>query len=150
MVSAEEPRIVHKDDELLVLFKPPGLPTTAPDAGDCLVSRALRLDPQAPRLHPSSRLDAEVSGLVTFARTKRATHVLLRARQEGRYRRRYMGLTLNGLSDEPGHGVWEGSIGIDPADPRRRLADAGRGQKEAEKNWRKEAEIKTGRAKRRL
>ena len=69
--------IVHRDAELLVVNKPSGLPTTSPDGGDCLVARVHELDPDAPRLHPTSRLDAEVSGLVTFARTARATEALL-------------------------------------------------------------------------
>ena len=127
----EVPSIVHQDDELLVLFKPSGLPTTAPDEGDCLVARAKILDPGAPRLHPSSRLDAEVSGLVTFARTKRATRTLILAREQRRYARRYLGLAFITEADVPTAGVWRGRVGIDPADSRRRVVDAGRAQKEA-------------------
>ena len=52
--------VVHRDPHLLVLSKPPRLPTTHPSGGDCLVRRATALDPDAPHLHASSRLDAEV------------------------------------------------------------------------------------------
>src|SRR6266545_3893474 len=75
-----EPRVVHRDDDLLVIDKPSGLPTTSPDGVNCLASWAREHDPDAPRLHASSRLDAEVTGLVTFARTSRAIQQLTAAR----------------------------------------------------------------------
>lgn len=142
--KVEPTRVVHRDRHLLVLYKPTGIPTTAPDDGPCLVREAERLDPDASRLHPSSRLDAEVSGLVTFARTKRGTHALIEARRDGAYGRRYLGITL----EQPGFaarcGRWTASIGIDPADPRRRLADSGRAQKEAETVFRPRSLIDSG------
>ena len=113
--------IVHRDDALLVLAKPSGLPTTSPDPReDCLVRRAAKLDPDAPRLHPTSRLDAEVSGLVTFARTKEANQAILAARREGRYGRLYLAIATT--APTPPGGRWSWAIGIDPRDPRRRRA----------------------------
>lgn len=117
--ASDEVRVAHRDDELLVLYKPPGLPTTAPERGESLAELAPSIDPRAPRLHPSSRLDAEVSGLVTFARTRRATKALLRARRQGRYGRTYLGLATG--APEPEQGRWQEAIGIDPTDPRRRV-----------------------------
>jgi 23S rRNA-/tRNA-specific pseudouridylate synthase len=118
---SEPPSIVHRDAELLVLDKPSGLPTTSPDpTEECLVRWAERLDPHAPRLHPSSRLDAEVTGLVTFARTRSATERLLQARERGTYHRTYLCLVQSAPSEPTG--TWSWSIGIDPRDPRRRLA----------------------------
>lgn len=114
-----EPRVVFRDEALLVLSKPSGLPTTSPDEGDCLVRRALTLDPDAEHLHPTSRLDAEVTGLVTFARTRAANRDLLEARKRGAYRRLYLALVLADPADER----WEGAIGIDPRDPRKRRVD---------------------------
>jgi 23S rRNA-/tRNA-specific pseudouridylate synthase len=111
--------IVHRDAELLVVNKPSGLPTTSPDGGDCLVSRVRELDPDAPRLHPTSRLDAEVSGLVTFARTARATEALLEARRAHAYGRTYLALVTNAPADDEGR--WELPIAVDPRDRRRRL-----------------------------
>src|SRR5688500_9154694 len=115
-------RIVHQDEHLLVLEKPPGIPTTSPDGRNCLVEVAQRLDPKAPRLHASSRLDAEVSGLCTFARTTRAIQALLAARRAGAYRRLYHAITL--LAPPDASGRWTAAIAIDPAEPRRRIAVA--------------------------
>jgi len=114
--------IIHRDDELLVLHKPSGLETTSPSGGDCLVTRAKALDPRAPRLHPSSRLDREVSGLVVFARTAAATRLLLEARAKGAYHRFYVGLAA--AAPHPSTGRWSTLLGIDPGDPRRRVVVA--------------------------
>jgi len=115
-------RVVHRDRELLVLEKPAGLPTTSPDDGPSLVALAHELDPSAPRLHPTSRLDSDVTGLVTFARTARATRALTEARASGRYARCYVALVA-GVVAEAG-GTWTDAIGLDPRDARRRVAVA--------------------------
>jgi 23S rRNA-/tRNA-specific pseudouridylate synthase len=128
-----EPYIVHRDEHLLVLYKPPGLATTAPGSGPCLVQRAQDLDPSAPRLHASSRLDAEVSGVVTFARTRVATRALLEARQAKAYHRRYVAIAPCS-DDRLSDGEWTGAVGICPSDPRRRLVDGGKAQKSA-RTW---------------
>jgi 23S rRNA-/tRNA-specific pseudouridylate synthase len=128
-VNADAPFIVHRDDHLLVLFKPAWLPTTHPRGGDCLVERAKVLDPDAPRLHATSRLDAEVTGLVTFARTKRANALLREAREAKRYHRLYLALTAAGALDTPAR--WEEPIAIDPADRRRRVVGEGDGAQRA-------------------
>ena len=120
--------VVHRDESLLVLCKPSGLPTTSPNAREAtLVKAAEALDPDAPNLHPSSRLDADVSGLVTFARTPQATRYLLDARERGQYRRAYVGLVERppaavaaGALGELDGGLLDGPIGLDPRDPRKR------------------------------
>ncbi|HEX7479716.1 MAG TPA: pseudouridine synthase [Polyangiales bacterium] len=114
------PRVVHRDDDLIVFDKPTGLPTTSPDGGRCLASLARGLDPQAVRMHPSSRLDAEVTGLVTFARSDRGIRALLHARGVGAYQRCYVGLCAS--APEPPTGELRWAIGKDPRDPRRRQA----------------------------
>jgi 23S rRNA-/tRNA-specific pseudouridylate synthase len=111
--------IVHKDAHLLVVDKPPGIPTTSPGEGDCLVRRVRKADPEAPALHPVSRLDAQVSGLVTFSRTREANRHLRDARASGAYRRLYLGLAA--APPSPPRGCWQTPIGIDPRDPRRRV-----------------------------
>lgn len=121
--------VVHQDAALLVLAKPSGLPTTTPDDSDCVVRRAQALDPRAPRLHATSRLDAEVSGLVTFARTPAAAEALRMARVEGRYGRRYVALTLTPPATD--EGVWDASIAVDPRDKRKRVAGPGAQEKHA-------------------
>lgn len=120
--------IVHRDEHLLVVLKPSGLATTSPDGGECLASRVVALDPEAPRLHPTSRLDAEVSGLVTFARTKLATEALLEARREHSYRRLYLALATRApklvgpeLVGPDEDDRWDFPIGVDPRDHRRRV-----------------------------
>lgn len=111
--------IVYRDEHLLVLDKPPRLPTTSPDGGDCLARRARELDPEAPKMHASSRLDRDVTGLVTFARTERAIRALLEARRSGRYRRLYLALVCGAPAQR---GSWEWPIAIDERDVRLRTA----------------------------
>jgi len=112
--------VAYRDEHLLVLVKPAGLPTTSPTGTDCLVALAHELDPRATRLHPTSRLDADVTGLVTFARTERATKTLLAARQAGNYARRYLAIATH--PPMPDAGTWAESIAIDQHNPRRRVA----------------------------
>jgi 23S rRNA-/tRNA-specific pseudouridylate synthase len=112
--------IVHRDRDLLVLWKPAGLPTTSPNGLDCLAALARELDPNAPRLHASSRLDAEVTGLVTFARSTDGIARLLAARKAGAYRRFYLALATH--PPTPPEGEWRWEIARDPRDPRRRCA----------------------------
>ncbi|MDQ3036960.1 MAG: pseudouridine synthase, partial [Myxococcota bacterium] len=118
--AAPEVGVAHEDEHLLVVLKPPGLPTTSPDPdAECLATIARRLDPRAPRMHASSRLDRDVTGLVTFAKTDRAIEALTSARREGRYARTYLAL-VSGAPE--GDGRWSWTIAIDPRDPTRRIA----------------------------
>jgi 23S rRNA-/tRNA-specific pseudouridylate synthase len=112
--------VLHRDAHLLVLCKPSGLPTTSPNDEDTLVRAAEALDPDAERLHPSSRLDAEVTGVVIFARTKQATEHLIEARARSRYRRGYLALT--GAAPTPPNGQWSAAIAFDARDRRKRAA----------------------------
>lgn len=112
--------MLYRDAELLALYKPSGLPTTSPDGKHCLTELAARIDPHAPQLHASSRLDAEVTGIVTFARTSQAIAALLDARKAGRYERYYLALASS--APEPPEGSWHWSIAKDPREPRRRIA----------------------------
>ena len=129
-------RVLHRDAHLLVLDKPSGLPTTRPGDGPSLVAVARALDPEAPRLHPSSRLDVEVSGVVTFARTEHATQWLLDARARGAYERTYLALVAR--APEPSAGEWVKPIGIDPRDRtlRRTVDGAAPGSKPARTSYR--------------
>ncbi|HEX4352905.1 MAG TPA: pseudouridine synthase, partial [Polyangiales bacterium] len=122
MVDASSLQVVHRDEHLLVLFKPSGLATTSPDGSGCLASLAREIDPDAARLHASSRLDADVTGLVTFARTDRAIAQLMAARAAGHYQRYYLGLAA--AAPDPSHGDWRGAIAKDPRNPRRRIIAA--------------------------
>ncbi len=92
--ASREVEVVYRDAHLLVLNKPAGLATTSPGDGPCLFDVARQLDPTARRLHPLSRLDTQVTGLVAFARTPEANRVALAARRDCTLRRCY---TENGL-----------------------------------------------------
>lgn len=125
-LAAASLRVVHRDAHYLALEKPPGIATTAPAGGPSLFALAAELDPRAERLHPLSRLDTQVSGLVVFARSVEANDRVLRARRAGRLQRRYLGLCA--APPSTAHGDWRWAIGIDPRDPRHRRAlapDAG-------------------------
>lgn len=112
--------VLYRDEHLLVLNKPVGIATTAPDGGESLFALAHLIDPSAPQLHPLSRLDTQVSGLVTFARTARCNHVAMEARKTGELRRRYLGITM--LAPSEAQGSYRFSIGIDLRDPKKRRA----------------------------
>ena len=120
MASETLPEVLYRDAHFLVLNKPSGIATTAPDGGPCLFATARALDPDAPQLHPLSRLDTQVSGIVVFARTERANARALMARRQGEFTRRYLGLAKVGaLADE---GEFRSAIALDPRDPKKRRA----------------------------
>lgn len=126
--ASEHPAVIHRDRHLLVVDKPAGLPTTAPDRHQpSLTAWALDLLGDERHAHPSSRLDALVSGLVTFTLTRHANHHLLAARRRGEYQRTYVGVTTSHFAGAPCDWTW--SIAIDPKDRKRRVAGSGRGER---------------------
>jgi tRNA pseudouridine32 synthase / 23S rRNA pseudouridine746 synthase len=116
---ASDIAVLHRDQHLLVLDKPVGLATTQPDGQASLFTLARVIDPRAPALHPLSRLDTQVSGLVTFARTSQANALALEARRTGQLRRAYLGIISGTLAQDEGDLHW--AIAIDPRDPRHRM-----------------------------
>lgn len=112
--------VLYRDEHLLVVAKPVGIATTAPEGGPSLFSLVQKLDAGAPQLHPLSRLDTQVSGIVAFARTELANRVALDARREGRIRRRYVALAT--VAPTPRSGEWTWSIALDARDARKRRA----------------------------
>lgn len=129
--------VLFRDGELFVVDKPPGIATTSPDGRQCLTEIAQRACRQAARVHPTSRLDRDVTGVVVFALTDRAIERTLAARREGQYARRYAALATGRLE---GEGRWEWPIAIDPSDRTHRIAlDEGqKGQREQEARTRYE------------
>jgi 23S rRNA pseudouridine1911/1915/1917 synthase len=115
--------ILAREGDVIAVDKPAGMPTIADHRGaaDALVTRVAReLDVDPSRVHPSSRLDRDVSGVVTFALSRRAAARLLEAREAGRYDRRYAAVALS--EPRPSHGQWAAPIGR-ARDPRLRRAD---------------------------
>ena len=124
-----EPTVVFRDDDLLVVDKPAGLPTTAPSKDDACLVRWVEERCSGVYAHPTSRLDSPVSGLVTFALSRAANQRLLRARRDGEYARVYLGITLHQLRVPSGS--WQWPISLDPRNRKQRVAGPGTGQKEA-------------------
>lgn len=135
-----EPRILFRDDDLLVVDKPAGLPTTAPSRGDACLVRWVEQQLPGVSAHPSSRLDSLVSGLVTFALRPSANRRLLDARRARAYERAYLGISLH--EPRPPSGRWEWAISLDRRDPRRRTAADGPGRREAASRYSVEARCK--------
>jgi 23S rRNA pseudouridine1911/1915/1917 synthase len=120
--EAPEPvRVIWREDDVVAVDKPAGMPTIADHGGAAhsLVAAAARaLGVDAGRLHPSSRLDRGVSGVVVFALTTAAAERLVRARSEGAYERRYVAIAAR--APEPARGLWDAAIGR-ARDPRLRM-----------------------------
>ena len=115
--------ILARTDDLVAVDKPAGTSTIADhrgatDALSFLVADALGLDPA--RIHPTSRLDRDVSGVVVFARTSEAAERLAEARSSGAYDRRYVAMAAR--APEPAEGTWNAAIGRH-RDPRLRKVE---------------------------
>jgi 23S rRNA-/tRNA-specific pseudouridylate synthase len=121
--AAADVRILHQGDGLLVVDKPVGMPTIPDLHGKshalvALAARAAGLPEKS--LHPTSRLDRDVSGVVTFATTPAAQKLLAEARDRGTYERRYVALAAT--APTPPNGTCEARIGR-AKDPRHRKVD---------------------------
>jgi 23S rRNA-/tRNA-specific pseudouridylate synthase len=121
-VRAASIQVLLQTPDLVAVAKPAGVPTI-PDHGGAahallaLVAAELGVDPA--RLHATSRLDREVSGVVFFALSPVASERLLRARATGAYERRYIAIASR--APEPDAGRWDVPIGR-ARDPRLRAA----------------------------
>jgi RluA family pseudouridine synthase len=114
-------RVLADEDGIVAVEKPSGCPTI-PDyhgsAHSLLATLAVTLGCAPADLHPTSRLDRDVSGVVVFARTREAADRMAQARKEGTYLRRYVAIACRG--PEPAKGAWEGAVGR-AKDPRKRV-----------------------------
>jgi 23S rRNA-/tRNA-specific pseudouridylate synthase len=116
-------RILAHQDDLVAADKPAGMPTIADQSGAAhtlaaAVARAIGVDPG--RLHATSRLDRDVSGVVVFALSPEAGERLRLAREAGAYTRRYVAIASH--RPTPDTGVWDTPIGR-AQDPRKRAPD---------------------------
>lgn len=69
-------RIVHADDQVVLVDKPAGLlsvPGKGEHLSDCMIARLQRIHPEALLVH---RLDLDTSGIMVFALTRHAQRVL--------------------------------------------------------------------------
>ncbi len=70
--TAEQPRLIHHDDQILLVEKPAGLlsvPGRGEDRADCLINRLRGAFPTVLLVH---RLDMDTSGIMVFALTPHA------------------------------------------------------------------------------
>jgi tRNA pseudouridine32 synthase/23S rRNA pseudouridine746 synthase len=84
-----ELRVIHLDDDLIVVDKPPGLlsvPGRGPDKQDCAVARVHVQCPEARVVH---RLDQATSGLLLFARHLQAQQAISAAFEQRRVAKTY-------------------------------------------------------------
>ncbi len=129
--------ILHEDDDLIVLDKPPGLVVhPAPGNQDGTLVNALlahcgeTLPGIGGERRPGivHRLDKDTSGLMVVAKTEAALAALSADFAARRIERAYLALCWGVLS--PARGELEGAIGRDPRD-RKRMAVVARGGKPA-------------------
>jgi 23S rRNA-/tRNA-specific pseudouridylate synthase len=113
-------RILARTRDLVLADKPAGIPTIGDHSGVAhslvaLVAGQTGVD--VSQMHPTSRLDRDVSGVVVFATTKVAARRLAEARGRAAYERRYVAIA----SREPvsSRGTWSANIGR-ARDPRLR------------------------------
>lgn len=121
--------IVHRDDDVLVVNKPPGL-VVHPGAGNAsgtLVNGLLHLEPALaalPRAGLVHRLDKDTSGVLIVARTPEAFKALTEAMARREIHREYQALCVGALS---GGGTIDEPIGRHPVD-RKKMAVHDRGR----------------------
>ncbi|WP_299360583.1 pseudouridine synthase [uncultured Paracoccus sp.] len=86
----EPPRLIHDDDQILVVEKPAGLlsvPGRGPDRADCLIARLGRAFPTVLLVH---RLDLDTSGIMVFALTPHAQRHLGRQFEQRQVKKTYI------------------------------------------------------------
>ncbi|MDP9000203.1 MAG: RluA family pseudouridine synthase [Myxococcota bacterium] len=131
----DEPLLVlAQTRDLIAVDKPAGISTIADHAGAAHTLVALvarRLGRREAEIHPTSRLDRDVSGVVVFACTPAAARRLKDARKAGTYQRHYVAIAASTPSDE--RGTWNAPIGR-AAHPRLR-AVAGRDAIDAQTHY---------------
>jgi RluA family pseudouridine synthase len=115
--------LLAEAEGLVAADKPAGMPTIPDQEGASTsllasVARALGCAPSG--LHPTSRLDRGVSGVVIFARSDAAAERLRVAREEGTYSRRYVAIAA--ALPSVGAGEWDAPIGR-ARDPRHRAVN---------------------------
>jgi 23S rRNA pseudouridine1911/1915/1917 synthase len=121
--KAAGPTVLVRTADLVAVDKPAGVATIADHSGASqaltrLVADALGFDPA--RVHPTSRLDRDVSGVVVFALTREAAERLAMARSRGTYSRRYVAIAAR--APDVDRGTWSAAIGR-ARDPRLREAE---------------------------
>jgi tRNA pseudouridine32 synthase / 23S rRNA pseudouridine746 synthase len=94
--------VLHRDHEILVVNKPPGLlsvPGKGEDLSDCLMSRILAVFPEALLVH---RLDRDTSGVMIFALTPHAQRHLGLQFEKRQVRKTYVARVWGEMAETTG------------------------------------------------
>lgn len=118
--------ILFHDEQLIAVDKPAGLPSVPDHHGDDSLQARIAAYCKLPieRVHPTSRLDRGVSGVVLFALARAGRAASASAREHGEYARTYLAIAEH-APPEP-EGTWRARIGRHPRDPRKRAVDGQR------------------------
>ena len=92
-------RILHRDEHVLAIDKPPGM-LTVPARGDDSVPLSVEVRAIAPGALPVHRLDRETSGVVLFALTREAHRALNMAFEGRRAEKTYLALVRGDLAEK--------------------------------------------------
>ena len=105
-----EPKVIFEDNHLLVIHKPTGWLVQGDKTGDATLTDWGRKyikekydKPGEVYLHPVHRLDRPVSGIVTFARTSKASERLNRLFREDKVEKSYLAIVQGVPNDTEGN-----------------------------------------------
>lgn len=135
-MTIPEIEVLFNDEHLVVVNKPPGISVHGRNSDDptCLMAAvAAQLGISQRLLHPASRLDLPVSGVIAIAKSARGRRSLTKQYQHREVSRRYIALVAGILT--PPQGSWDAPIGVDRRDRRRRVIH-GYEQRPAETEYR--------------
>jgi len=121
-------RIVHEDDDVLVIDKPPFVLVhpTSPDQRETLahgVAHHFAQRGMRTRVRPVHRIDRDTSGLVLFANSGMAHQLLDKQLRDGEIGRAYLALVAGVMEGESG--IVDAPIARDPRRPNQRAVRAG-------------------------
>lgn len=107
--------IIYEDKDILVVVKPAGIDVHGKFVGQhntliTILANQLGIHPQV--LHPASRLDKPVSGLVPIARTPAGKKGIAKLYEKKMVHRNYIAVCIG--IPEPKKGEWTEPIGPDP------------------------------------
>ena len=127
-----QPRLIHDDDQILVVDKPTGLlsvPGRGEDRADCLIARLRRAFPTVLLVH---RLDLDTSGVMVFALTPHAQRHLGQQFERRQVKKSYLARLSGRL--QPREGTVDQPLMVDwPNRPRQMIHPEGR---PAQTGWR--------------
>lgn len=97
--------VLYLDNKIIVCVKPAGVLSTDEPGGMPSLLRAALGDDTAP-VYTVHRLDAAVSGVMVYARTRHAAADLGRAIERGDVRKEYLAVACGALPEQRGEPLW--------------------------------------------